>query len=278
MKQAVIPSLLLAALAFSAGPTVTAQSATVRQSAEALVPFTARELAPGVHLLATPADYLGPAISNVTIVEQADGLVVIDTGATVAHGRAIAGYIRSITSKPVKAIIFTHWHNDHPLGASALLAAWPRAQVIATERTRAGLIGPAATSVGRTWDERYETLMLNQISASMAQIRQLRANPDNSDEQRARYDRMAASMEAFGRGYRGTVLVMPTRILDRELTLDDPERPVRLLHLGRANTDGDALAWLPRQRIVATGDVVVAPTPFGFFSFPEDWIGVLERL
>ena len=40
----------------------------------------------------------------------------------------------------------------------------------------------------------------------------------------------------------------------------------------------NAIAWLRRQRIVATGDVVVAPTPFGFFSFPESWIGVLQRL
>jgi len=77
---------------------------------------------------------------------------------------------------------------------------------------------------------------------------------------------------------RGTHLVLPTETFAEELLLDDPVRPVRLMHLGRANTDGDALAWLPNERIVVTGDVVVWPTPFGFFSFPEDWIGVLERL
>ena len=44
---------------------------------------------------------------------------------------------------------------------------------------------------------------------------------------------------------------------------------MRLRFLGRANTEGDAIAWLPRQRIVMTGDVVVSPTPFGFFSFPR---------
>ena len=46
----------------------------------------------------------------------------------------------------------------------------------------------------------------------------------------------------------------------------------------RANTDGDAIAWLPRQRILVTGDIVVSPIPFGFFSFPESWISVLQRL
>jgi glyoxylase-like metal-dependent hydrolase (beta-lactamase superfamily II) len=50
------------------------------------------------------------------------------------------------------------------------------------------------------------------------------------------------------------------------------------MFLGRANTDGDAIAWLPRQRVVATGDIVVTPAPFGYGSYPADWIRVLERL
>ena len=275
LTRALAPWLLLAA--FLLFPSLIAASVAHAQT-PALAPFTARQLVPGVHLLATPPDYLGPAISNVTIVEQSDGLVVIDSGATVAHGRAIVAYIRSITDKPVKAVAVTHWHNDHPLGISAIREAWPRARVIATAATREGLVGPASTSVGLTWDERHETFLLNQMSESFARIRQLRANPANTDAQRERYDRMMREMEAFGRGYRGTILVLPTETVERELLIDDAERPVRLMFLGRANTEGDLVASLPRQRMVATGDIVVAPTPFGFFSFPEDWIGVLQRL
>jgi glyoxylase-like metal-dependent hydrolase (beta-lactamase superfamily II) len=76
----------------------------------------------------------------------------------------------------------------------------------------------------------------------------------------------------------GTHLALPTETFAQELSLDDPVRPVRLIFPGRANTDGDAIAWLPKERIVVTGDVVVAPVPFGFFSFPGEWSAVLERL
>ena len=106
----------------------------------------------------------------------------------------------------------------------------------------------------------------------------MRSNPANTDAQRERYDRMAREMRAFGTDFRGTYLVPPTETFTDSLLIDDAERPVRLMFLGRANTEGDAIAWLPRQRIVMTGDVVVSPTPFGFFSFPEGWVGVLERL
>lgn len=241
-------------------------------------PWVAQQLAPGIHLLATPPDYLGPAIGNVTIIEQADGFVLIDTGATLGHGRAVVSYVRSLGRKPVKAVIFTHWHNDHPLGIGAIRAAWPRARIIATAATRAGISGPAATSVGPRPDERHETFILNQLSDNLTQIAQLRANPANTDAQRARYDRMAREMRAFGQSFRGTYYILPTQTFERELLLADAERPVRVMFLGRANTAGDAIAWLPRQRIVVTGDVVVSPVPFGFFSYPESWIAVLERL
>ena len=72
--------------------------------------------------------------------------------------------------------------------------------------------------------------------------------------------------------------MLPTETFTERLVLDDPVRPVELLFLGRANTDGDAIAWLPRERIVVTGDVVVAPTPYGFFSFPQDWLATIDRI
>ena len=278
MTRILAPWLLLAA--FLLFPSLIAAGVARAQdrSPEALAPFAARELSPGIHLLATPPDFLGPAISNVTIIEQSDGMVVIDSGATAAHGRRIVAYVRSLTDKPVKAVVITHWHNDHPLGVSEIRAAWPNVRIISTEPTRAGLLGAASTSVGPQPDERFDTMILNQLSESQARIATLRSNPANTDAQRERYDRMAREMRAFGADFRGTFLVPPTETFTDSLLIDDAERPVRLMFLGRANTEGDAVAWLPRQRIVMTGDVVVSPTPFGFFSFPEDWVGVLERL
>ncbi|MBV9884869.1 MAG: MBL fold metallo-hydrolase, partial [Sphingomonadaceae bacterium] len=89
----------------------------VRASAQPdLGPFVGRELAPGLHLLTTPPDYLGRVIGNVSIIEQSDGLVLVDSGGTIADGRRVVAYIRSFTRKPVKAILITHWHGDHPLG------------------------------------------------------------------------------------------------------------------------------------------------------------------
>lgn len=243
-----------------------------------IAPFAAREIAPGIHLLAAPADYVGPAFSNVSIIEQSDGFVLVDSGGTIAHGRAITAFIRSTSRKPVKAVLITHWHNDHPLGIAAIRAAWPRVRIIATERTRAGLLGPAMTSVGLRPDDHFDTQIWNEASQGMAQVQGFAANPAITPEQRRRYERYISSLRAFAIGFRGTYLVPPTETFADTLLIDDAERPVRLMFLGRANTDGDAVAWLPRQHILMTGDIVVSPIPFGFGSYPESWIAVLARL
>ena len=60
--------------------------------------------------------------------------------------------------------------------------------------------------------------------------------------------------------------------------LDDPAAPVELKVLGTGNTTGDLVAWLPRQKVVAAGDMVVLPTPYGFTVSTKPWLATLERL
>ncbi|MGZ8345928.1 MAG: MBL fold metallo-hydrolase, partial [Allosphingosinicella sp.] len=121
-------TLLLAAFAFTS-VSVTAQTQALPE--EALAPFAARQVAPGVHLLSTPEEYRGPVVGNVTVIEQSDGIVLVDSGLTAADGRRVVSFVRALTDKPVKAVLITHWHNDHPQGVSALREAWPRARIIA---------------------------------------------------------------------------------------------------------------------------------------------------
>ena len=271
MRRAILAALLLA------GP-IPVAAAAPQPAAQAIEPFTARTVAPGVHLLTMPEAYRGPVVGNVTVVEQSDGYVLVDSGLTAADGRRIVAFVRSLSSKPVKAVLVTHWHNDHPQGVSSIREAWPGLRIIATEGTRRNLEGPAMEEVGFAPNEPFETLLLNQASGAIAQAQVAMLNPDTDEATRQRYRRMIDDFRRLMTDVRGTHLVRPTETFSDELLLDDQLRPIRLIHPGRANTDGDAVAWLPNERILVTGDIVVWPIPFGFYSFPGDWIGVLERL
>ena len=256
-----------------------AQAGEARHGNDSYAPYRTQILADGIYLMAVPYDYLGFATSNIVLVEQEDGVVVLDTGVLRGDGIRVVALVKSFTSKPVKAIVFTHWHNDHPQGASAVLEAWPDARVIATEPTRQGIRGPATDQgIGAVASKDAEAKLADQLSDIAQTLRQRAEAASDKPEDAARYLRMAREFEDRISDIPGTVLIEPTEVLEDELVIEDRERPVHLRFLGRANTAGDAVLWLPRQKIVATGDVVVAPSPFGFYSYPKDWIETLRKI
>ena len=66
----------------------------------------------GVHF------FIGYGLGSVIVVEAPEGLIVIDTSDSVTAVEPIIEIIRAnISSAPVKAIIYTHFHNDHIGGA-----------------------------------------------------------------------------------------------------------------------------------------------------------------
>ena len=114
-------------------------------------------------------------------------MVVIDSGLTRADGRRAVEFIRSITRKPVKVLLYTHWHNDHPQGGSEIRAAWPRVRIISTAATLRTLRGERmARYISQHPDERIETIFLNQSAGTLAHVvaAQLR-NPQHDEATRA---------------------------------------------------------------------------------------------
>ena len=244
-----------------------------------VAPFVAREISPEVHLLGTAQDYYGPAVGNVSIVEQADGFVVVDSGLTAGNGKTIVNYIKARSAKPVKAVVISHWHNDHPQGVSAIREAWPEVRVIATEETKKGMLGPELGAlVGLEFKPEHLAALNKQMDETKANLAKLLADPATPPDRRARASKAQKDYDVFIAGYAGTHVVPPTETFTDRLLIDDPRVPVEVRFLGRANTAGDAVAWLPKQKIAISGDMVVWPTPFGFFSYPGDWVRTLGRL
>src|SRR5437762_2890345 len=74
-------------------------------------------------------------------------------------------------------------------------------------------------------------------------------------------------------------LKVPNVVFDDKLVLDDGKQRVEFLYLGHAHTSGDAFAYLPKQKIVCTGDACVNGA-FNFMGHSDSasWIRVLDRL
>lgn len=74
-------------------------------------------------------------------------------------------------------------------------------------------------------------------------------------------------------------LTWPTITFEHSLTIHLGKLEVQLLHLGAGHTAGDAVAWLPKQRILFAGDLVEnGATPYSGDAHLSAWPRTLKRL
>jgi len=88
-----------------------------------------RQISPHVWMIFSPDGFPSPEnqgmMCNITFVDTPEGLVVVDSGASVQIGEMAIRQIRRQFTKPVVAVINTHYHGDHFLGNDAFASAYP---------------------------------------------------------------------------------------------------------------------------------------------------------
>ena len=70
----------------------------------------------------------------------------------------------------------------------------------------------------------------------------------------------------------------PNVTFDRRMVVDLGGRKVEISFLGRGNTAGDAVVYVPDAKVLATGDLLDAPIPYAMGSFIGEWIVTMKAL
>lgn len=222
---------------------------------------------------ANPVDE--PAVGNSLIIINEQDVVVVDAALTPSSAAAILREVRGRTANPVRYLVITHWHDDHVLGAQTYLEAFPDLEIIAHPTTRTAIAEGVIPSLHANMTAYPEAL-----EETEAQLRSgvgADGSPLTAD-QRASQERFARILRDFIPEMQGMRVALPTMLVDDELVLHRGDRQIRIRWLGRGNTAGDLVVHLPVEGIVATGDLVVAPTPFALGSFIGDWIGTIAAV
>ncbi len=229
--------------------------------------FTFEKVADGVY--AAVAKPRNPINCNAAVIVYDDGVVVVDTHSRPSSARALIQQIKGVTDKPVRYAVNTHFHWDHAQGTHAYPVAFPRqVAIVASEATRESL-----KTMGM---ERVK----GQIEAAPADIadlkRRLGATTDQAMQAQLRDE--LQQQEQYLAELKSLELVLPDLTFDKSLILHRPDRDIVLLFLGRGHTSGDVVAWLPMQRVVATGDLLHGWMPYMGDSYPPEWIATLDAL
>jgi alkyl sulfatase BDS1-like metallo-beta-lactamase superfamily hydrolase len=77
---------------------------------------------------------IGYGLANSILLEGRDGVIIVDTLESVEAAVPVKQAFDKITSKPVKAIIYTHYHSDH-IGGAGVFAGNNKVDVYTQEET-----------------------------------------------------------------------------------------------------------------------------------------------
>lgn len=166
-----------------------------------------------------------------------DYVLVIDANFP-AGAKLMISKIRALTDKPIRFAFDTHHHGDHAYGNQIYVEN--------------GGVPVAHTGVIEEM-RRYETGYYD-------------TKPGRWEEQaKTRADVRASKLKP------------PSVLFSKDLIFDDGKHRVELMHLGVAHTHGDAVAWLPKEKILFTGDVCVNG-PYNFVGDGDvgKWVATLD--
>lgn len=237
-------------------------------------------VADNVHVVRQSLPNFAGVVGNVAIIEQSDSIVLVDSGVSHGWGVRVVEAVRRISRKPVSAVVITHWHGDHPLGLTAIREAWPDVEIISTVATRDRISTEdnGVPAVPRQRDLEYEAQRVATLEGYAEGVLATANDASLSAEERAGWARARSALPIRAADVPGTYVIVPNRTFTDSLTLPDRQTPVEIRFEGRANTEGDAIVWLPHQRVLIAGDIVVWPIPYNFNIQVEDNIRTLERL
>lgn len=184
--------------------------------------------------------YTAEGDPNTGIVVGDDAVMVIDTQATPQMAQDVIRRIREVTDKPIKYVMLSHYHAVRVLGASAYKAEGCE-QIIASQDT-------------------YDLIVE-------------RGEQDKASEI-GRFPRLFRNVETVPPG-----LTWPTITFTGKMTLWLGSLEVQILQLGRGHTKGDTVVWLPKDRVLFSGDLVeFDATPYAGDAYFKDWPQTLDNI
>jgi glyoxylase-like metal-dependent hydrolase (beta-lactamase superfamily II) len=176
-----------------------------------------------------------------------DDVLVTDSEGSPASAKSLLAGVATVTSKPVRYLVDTHFHFDHAYGNAGLP---PSVQVIGSDYTRRALLGPEARQ-GVT----FRTFVDPMPARDAALRKQVAAESD--PQRKAKLEAQLRAQEATTALYAGDFpLRPPTLTVSSSTSIWSGSKEFRIMWVGRAHTAGDLITYVPSERVVATGDIV----------------------
>ena len=228
--------------------------------------YSFEKIADGVYY-STSSSLMATGGNHTIIVGDRD-VFLVDAGATPAAGRALLEDVKLITDKPVRWVVNTHFHWDHT-NANSIFG--PEVQIIGHEYVR-----HAIADLDIIHREPFKTALTNmpmQVDALKKQM-----GDEKDPAKKATLEKQLAAKQADWEEFKMLKPTPPTVTYTSKMTIFQGQREIQLLFLGRGHTQGDTIVYLPKERIVCSGDMMETQPAYMGDAMFDEWMKTLDAL
>lgn len=229
----------------------------LNQSARAAATVQTVKIAEGVYQFITSPDGYVPNGNSVAILNESD-VLVFDTFTRPSTAQAVIAEIRKLTSKPVRYVVNSHWHPDHWSGNEVYAREFPGLEIISSEETRQFML-----NIANSWPSLYAANLKkdrDNVARELSTGKQADGTPLSAEDLQREKDELQREEEYVAEAL--TVhRTYPTTTYGDEMTLYHGGREFRFLKM-MGDARGETVLYLPKEKILVTGDVVSGPVPY----------------
>lgn len=215
--------------------------------------------------------------SNVGVIIGDKAVLIVDADYLPSVTRADIAEIRRLTSKPVRYLVNTHWHGDHTHGNSVYRDTFPGISIVGARENAEYIEINQARFPSFMTPAGIRAQQIRDLERLQATGADSTGHP-LSTEQRSRLALNIAQKKQEIDELSKLVVAPPTKLFDTEMRIDLGNRLVVLHNWGRANSPDDVTIYVPSERILFSGDILVHPVPYAYRAYPTHWSKVLRQI
>ncbi len=212
-------------------------------------------------------------VGNSSVIVNDDDVILVDDHVSPAAAWVLLDELKDITTKPVRYVINTHFHYDHAHGNQVFAKD---VNIIGHEFTREMLLGGKSKEM---------PLYQNYVNGLPAQIENLKkAVAAESDVGKKAAAQTRLDIAQNNAASQAELKPTPPNVtLRTEMTLhrsfQGSDREIQIRFIGRAHTGGDVIVYLPREKVVMTGDMLVGAGISNMSdAYVNEWVSTLDNL
>jgi cyclase len=214
------------------------------------------------------------AMSNSLVLVGDNDVIVVDSHVTPTAARALRADIATITDKPIRYLINSHFHFDHAHGNQAFVED---VDIIGHTYTRAKLSGER----GNVLEEDTFKFFAGSVPDIVANLR-ARADAEADPARKAQLERTWQTQLDYMNAIPEIKPTPPNITFDEHMVIfqrRSPEnREIQLVSFGRGHTGGDVVVYLPAERMAYTADMMLGSLSYMGDGFVDEWPDALEGL